>query len=686
MLSNLTLARKIGLLPLVAGVTAVALLLVVGVMGQRTSETLVTIESSFYPSVEASRDLEEQLTTLQRTLQDAVAAADDWQLMDADGVAEAFRETLAHARALPGADAAELDALASTFDAYFDHARRTSERMILAEGGSETMDDLRAMATAYNALAERIHARTEADQARIAEGFAEARSLQRLTTLLSVGGVFFLLTAMIGISFWLIRSVSTGLREITRAAQRIQEGRIDQEVTYRSGDEVGIVADAFRSMIEYLRDVAQAARSVAQGDLDHQVRIRSEQDELSRNMAEALHTLRGVVDETGHLIEAARKGDLSKRGEAQRFSGAYAQLIGGTNEMLDAVARPLHDASSALERVADRDLSVRMEGSYEGDFLRIRDSLNTAVSNLDQALLEVQAASDQVASAADQISTSSQSLARGAHDQASDLGEVSGRLQELSAVTQQNSANAREAQGISEEAGSATGEGVRAMTALSQAMERIRVSSDDTARIVKTIDEIAFQTNLLALNAAVEAARAGDAGKGFAVVAEEVRNLAMRSAEAAKDTARLIEDAVRHARDGATINTEVVRHLGAIEEGVGRVRTVIGEIHTASEQQAEGVERIGASVVQVNEVTRLAATSAEESASASEELTGQAHRVRELVRGFRLSDEEPGAAPEHAPGRHAARTSDGWGEEGWEDERWEAAPEEEAGQEVGAGF
>jgi methyl-accepting chemotaxis protein len=666
MFKNLTLSRKISLLPAVAGITALALLLVVGVMGQRTSDTLVTIESSFYPSVEASRDLEEQLTGLQRTLQDAVAAADDWQLMDADSVAEAFRATLARAGSLPGADQEGITALASRFDAYFSHARATSLQMIEGTGGPETMDDLRAMAAAYNELSEGIHARTEADQARIAQGFAQARSLQGFTTLLTVGGVIFLLTAMIGLSFWMVRSISAGLREITEAALRIREGRIDQEVTHHSGDEVGIVADAFRSMIEYLRDVADAARSVAQGDLGHQVRVRSEQDVLSQNMAEALLTLRGVVDETGHLIDAARKGDLSRRGDAGRFSGAYAQLIGGTNEMLDAVARPLHAASDALEQVARRDLSVRMEGSYEGDFLRMRDSLNTAVANLDEALLEVQAASDQVASAADQISASSQSLARGAHDQASDLGEVSGRLQEMSAVTQQNSASAREAQGISEEAGNATGEGVRAMSSLSQAMDRIRASSDDTAKIVRTIDEIAFQTNLLALNAAVEAARAGDAGKGFAVVAEEVRNLAMRSADAAKDTARLIEDAVRHARDGASINEEVVRHLGAIEQGVGRVRTVIGEIHAASEQQAEGVERIGASVVQVNEVTRLAATSAEESASASEELTGQAHRVRELVRGFRLSDDEGGATFREG-GRDGGRdepASRGWQPQG----------------------
>ena len=194
------------------------------------------------------------------------------------------------------------------------------------------------------------------------------------------------------------------------------------------------------------------------------------------------------------------------------------------NATLDVVVGPINEASSVLERVAARDLSARMVGAYAGDHQKIKNSLNTAVGNLDQALTEVSAAAEQVSAAAGQINSGSQSLAQGSNEQASSLEEVSAAIQEMASMTELNTTHAKEAREITQAAGVATAEGVEGMTRLSSAVEKIRDSSEATAKIVKTIDEIAFQTNLLALNAAVEAARAGDAGKGFAVVAEEVRD------------------------------------------------------------------------------------------------------------------------------------------------------------------
>jgi len=180
------------------------------------------------------------------------------------------------------------------------------------------------------------------------------------------------------------------------------------------------------------------------------------------------------------------------------------------------------------------------------------------------------------------------------------------------------------------------------MRRLSEAMERIKASSDETAKIVKTIDEIAFQTNLLALNAAVEAARAGDAGKGFAVVAEEVRNLAMRSAEAAKNTAQLIEGNVGNAEGGVALNTEVMSALQEIQKQVGQVSEVMDEIAAGAEQQSQGVEQINSAVEQMNQVTQTTAANAEESSSASEELTAQAEDLRALVGAYKLNGTSSG--------------------------------------------
>jgi methyl-accepting chemotaxis protein len=176
------------------------------------------------------------------------------------------------------------------------------------------------------------------------------------------------------------------------------------------------------------------------------------------------------------------------------------------------------------------------------------------------------------------------------------------------------------------------------MTRLSTAIDQIKVSSDATAKIVKTIDEIAFQTNLLALNAAVEAARAGDAGKGFAVVAEEVRNLAMRSAEAAKNTAEMIEEAVLNAESGVALNQEVRTNLEEITGQVQQVSAVMVEITAASEQQREGIDQITTAVEQMSQVTQETSANSEEAASAAEELSGQAQEMQSLVAAFRLTN------------------------------------------------
>ena len=190
---------------------------------------------------------------------------------------------------------------------------------------------------------------------------------------------------------------------------------------------------------------------------------------------------------------------------------------------------------------------------------------------------------------------------------------------------------------MAEAARVSTEKGVVGMRRLSESIERIKASSDETGKIVKTIDEIAFQTNLLALNAAVEAARAGDAGRGFAVVAEEVRNLAMRSAEAARNTADLIEGSVKNAEEGVGLNREALGSFEEISDQVEKVSAVVMEIATGSDQQAEGIEQITTAVGQMNQVTQQTASNAEESAAAAEELSAQSAEMKGMVDGFRLS-------------------------------------------------
>ncbi len=250
--------------------------------------------------------------------------------------------------------------------------------------------------------------------------------------------------------------------------------------------------------------------------------------------------------------------------------------------------------------------------------------INRVIAGLSTGAAEVTSASGQVAS-------TSQQMAQGASQQASSLEATSSSLEEMDSMTKQNADNAILANGTAQEATRMAEQGVASMQKMQEAIDRIKHSAAETAKIIKTIDEIAFQTNLLALNAAVEAARAGEAGKGFAVVAEEVRNLARRSAEAAKNTADLIEGAQKNAEAGVQVTAEASKNLTGIKENVGKVAALIAEIAAASKDQNQGIDQVTTAVAEMDKVVQQNAANAEENASASEELSNQAEEVNRMV-------------------------------------------------------
>ena len=237
----------------------------------------------------------------------------------------------------------------------------------------------------------------------------------------------------------------------------------------------------------------------------------------------------------------------------------------------------------------------------------------------------------QVAAVSEQLSDASQSLAETSNEQAASLEEASASLEELSAMTKRNSASAGKATELARQARVAADHGVGDMQTMSSAMEAIKVSSDDIAKIIKTIDEIAFQTNILALNAAVEAARAGEAGLGFAVVADEVRNLAQRCAQAARETAGKIEDAITKTSQGVEISSKVRDNLNDIVAKVRQVDELVAEVSSASREQTDGIAQLNSAVNQMDKVTQRNAAGAEESAAAAEELNAQAEIMKQSV-------------------------------------------------------
>jgi methyl-accepting chemotaxis protein len=253
------------------------------------------------------------------------------------------------------------------------------------------------------------------------------------------------------------------------------------------------------------------------------------------------------------------------------------------------------------------------------------------VSVLKRITMGMGEGADQVASASSQVSSSSQSMAEGASEQAASIEETSSSMEEMSSMTKKNAENASHADNLMKESNQVVIRADESMDQLIISMEEISKASEETSKIIKTIDEIAFQTNLLALNAAVEAARAGEAGAGFAVVADEVKNLAMRSADAAKNTAELIEGTMKKVTDGSALVTTTNEAFSKVAESSGKVGELVAEISEASKEQSEGIEQVNLAITEMDKVVQQNAANAEESASASEEMNAQAEQLRDYV-------------------------------------------------------
>ncbi len=324
------------------------------------------------------------------------------------------------------------------------------------------------------------------------------------------------------------------------------------------------------------------------------------------------------------LQEIGRQREVAAAGVNENAVATAQAGVAGTTEVANSASNSLSVASTTMII----GLSIAVVVSIVMAFTITR-SITRPIRRIIDGLT---AGSQQTAEAANQVSGASQSLAEGASEQAAGVEETSASVEEMTSMIKQNATNADQAKGLADEANRNAQQGSDAMGKMSSAIDDIKKSSDETAKIIKTIDDIAFQTNLLALNAAVEAARAGEAGKGFAVVAEEVRNLAMRSAEAAKNTSEMIETSVKNSENGVEISQEVGKFLEQITDGSKKVNDLVTEIAAASSEQAQGIDQINQAITQMDEVTQSNAANAEESASASEELSAQAEELSQIVK------------------------------------------------------
>jgi len=485
-----------------------------------------------------------------------------------------------------------------------------------------------------------------------------------------------------------IDAVNALVSDANMLAQAAIAGKLDTraDANKHYGDFRNIVTGVngtLDAVIGPLNVAAEYVDRISKGDIPPKITdtYNGDFNEIKNNLNVCIDAVNALVSDANMLAQAAIAGKLDTRADANKHYGDFRNIVTGVNGTLDAVILPVKEAAKVLTMMANGNLKARVTGDYKGDHAEIKNALNSTLdsigsviqeityilnemanSNLDvktkieykgdfeeikealdliieslnDVLGDVNAATDQVASGSRQLSNSSMSLSQGATEQASSIEELTASIEEISAQTNQNAENANKAKTIAETAKSNAVQGNTQMQGMLKAMSDINESSNNISKIIKVIDEIAFQTNILALNAAVEAARAGKHGKGFAVVAEEVRNLAARSANAAKETTGMIEDSILKVADGTKIANETANALNSIVSGVSEAANLVSDIAVASNEQAIGVEQVNQGLMQISDVVQTTSATSEETAAASEELSGQAEMLKSKVMNFKL--------------------------------------------------
>ena len=450
-------------------------------------------------------------------------------------------------------------------------------------------------------------------------------------------------------------------------AQFVVGGRMVQFTAHpvlgTSGERLGTVVEWYDRTAEVAneREVQRLVSAVMDGDLS--ARVKEEGNSTQIIIAKGLNTLvssvADIVAEVDRLVSAANDGDLSRRIDFDGKEGLSRRVGAGINTLVEGVAGVVDEMQRMVDAANSGDLTQRIPTEGRGGLVRrVGGGINSLIDNMAGVISQVKDAASEVHRGADEISQGNTNLSQRTEEQASSLEETASSMEEMTSTVKQNADNAGQANQLAVAARDQAEKGGAVVAKAVRAMSEINDSSKRIADIIGVIDEIAFQTNLLALNAAVEAARAGEQGRGFAVVATEVRNLAGRSATAAKEIKGLIQDSVKKVDEGSVLVTQSGSTLEQIVSAVKKVTDIVAEIAAASQEQSAGIEQVNKAVMQLDELTQQNAALVEQASAASQSMADQARLLNDTMGKYRVDEGSPrssGAASRPAASAPAPR-------------------------------
>ena len=401
------------------------------------------------------------------------------------------------------------------------------------------------------------------------------------------------------------------------------------------------INDLVESSEAIITDTGRVFSSLSHGDLNQTItrQYQGAFNQLKEDANSTISKLKQVIEgDIQALVNSTLQGDLSNQLVLRDKQGFFKDMSAGINELVDSVNNIFNDTTNAMESMANGDLTQPITSPHVGQFNELKNNINKTMSNLESTITSLRDSSFIISSTSKEISDGNNSLSSRTEHQASALEQTAASMEELTSSVKNNADNTTQANQMADTAKSTALKGGDVMSQASIAMEEINHSSQKIAEIIGVIDEIAFQTNLLALNASVEAARAGEQGRGFAVVATEVRNLAGRSATAAKEIKELINDSVNKVETGVSLVNQSTKNQQEIVESINRVGNIIAEISLASREQSEGIEQINTAVTSMDDSTQQNAALAEQTSAAAVSLDDQMGEMSKLMEFFKVSN------------------------------------------------